>query len=172
VAGLILHLIRHPPPHIAPGICYGQLDIAAQAAAPFATRLCAELPPHLPVWSSPLRRCRELALALSPAAQFDDRLREMNFGQWEGHPWDDIPCHELDAWAADITDYAPPGGESAQQLQQRALAFIATLTVPEAVLVTHAGIIRVLYAAASGKSISACLDFNPPYGSLTVLAFA
>ncbi|MDR2188715.1 MAG: alpha-ribazole phosphatase family protein [Azonexus sp.] len=169
MAGLTLHLIRHPAPQIAPGICYGQLDLPAESAAPIAARLRAELPPHLPLWSSPLRRCRELALALHPAPIFDERLREINFGAWEGRPWADIPRHELDAWAADIANYTPPGGESPSQLQHRALAFIATLDTPEAMLVTHAGIIRALNAAAIGKPISACLDFSPAYGGRTVL---
>jgi alpha-ribazole phosphatase len=141
---MILHLIRHPKPAIAPGICYGHLDIPARIEMPDLTRLRAELPPDLPVWSSPLQRCRQLAEQLHPLPLVDDRLVEMNFGDWEGRPWDDITRSELDAWAADIAGYAPPGGESPVALQRRALDFVAGLAVPEAVIVTHAGVIRVL----------------------------
>lgn len=141
-----LHLIRHPKPIVDPGICYGRLDLAAENVAEVAARLRAELPPGLPVWSSPLRRCRELAEQLQAAPGIDARLAEMDFGAWEGRPWDAIPRGEIDAWAADVAGYAPPGGESPRQLQQRALAFVAELTVPEAVIVTHAGVIRVLLA--------------------------
>lgn len=144
---MILHLIRHPEPLIEPGICYGRLDILAKNVKTAAERLRAELPSDLPVWSSPLRRCRELAEQLHPAPIFDRRLAEMDFGVWEGRPWDSIPRAELDAWAADLADYAPPGGESPRQLQHRALDFIGELAVPEAVLVTHAGVIRLLLAA-------------------------
>ncbi|MCL2636194.1 MAG: alpha-ribazole phosphatase family protein [Betaproteobacteria bacterium] len=166
---MLLHLIRHPPPQVATGICYGALDVPAPASPSLIARLRAELPPGLPLWSSPLRRCRELAAALHPAPQFDKRLQEMHFGAWEGQPWAAIPRAELDAWAADIADYAPPGGESPRQLQQRALAFVAALPVAEAVLVTHAGVIRSLLAHANGLAIAACLDILPAFGSRTTL---
>lgn len=141
-----LHLIRHPKPNIETGICYGQLDISAKIEMAEVARLQAELPPGLPVYSSPLRRCRQLAEQLHPQPILDARLAEMNFGDWEGRPWDAISRHELDAWAGDIAGYAPPGGESPAALQARALDFVAGLTVPEAVVVTHAGVIRTLLA--------------------------
>ncbi len=169
MAGLILHLIRHPPPRVAAETCYGRLDVPADPAAACAAALRADLPPGLPLWSSPLQRCRELAAALHPAPAFDERLREMDFGAWEGRRWADIPRAELDAWAADIAGYAPPGGESPARLQQRVLAFVATLTVAEAVLVTHAGVIRSLYAHVHGRPLADCLDVRPAYGSRTTL---
>lgn len=143
---MILHLVRHPRPLVAAGTCYGRLDVEAENAASVGDALRAELPPGLPVWSSPLRRCTVLAGLLHPAPRHDARLAEMDFGTWEGRPWDKIPRHQLDAWAADIAGYAPPGGESPRDLQRRALDFVAGLAVPEAVLVTHAGVIRVLVA--------------------------
>lgn len=170
MAALILHLIRHPRPLVAPGICYGALDVAAEDPPAVAAALRGELPPGLPLWSSPLRRCRELAEELHPRPAFDQRLREMDFGAWEGRPWDDIPRGELDAWAADVAGYAPPGGESPLALQCRVLDFVASLTVAEAVLVTHAGVIRSLHAWANGRPIAECLDFRPAYGSRTTLA--
>lgn len=143
---MILHLIRHPKPIIEPGVCYGQRDIPAENAAAVAEHLALQLPSGLPVFSSPLQRCRELASCLSPIPVFDPRLMEMAFGDWEGRPWTAIPRAELDAWAADVAGFAPPGGESPTALQQRALAFVASLNVPEAVIVTHAGVIRTLLA--------------------------
>jgi len=143
---VILHLIRHPRPLVEPGICYGRLDVAGEHPEVAAARLLRELPAGLRVYSSPLRRCRELAEHLQPQPIIDARLAEMDFGDWEGRAWDDIPRAELDAWAADVAGYAPPGGESPRQLQRRALAFVTGLQEQEAVLVTHAGVIRVLMA--------------------------
>ena len=163
---MILHLIRHPKPEIAPGICYGQLEIPAKNDKAQIERLQAALPPGLPLWSSPAQRCRILAEALHPQPVFDERLREMHFGRWEGLLWDAIPRHELDAWAADVADFMPPGGESARQVLARSLDFIAGLSVPEAVLVTHAGVIRVLLAHFDGQALASCLDYRPDYGVL------
>ena len=166
---MILHLIRHPKPLVEPGICYGRLDLEAENAATVAERLRAELPPALPVWSSPLRRCRTLAEHLHPAPLVDERLVEMDFGRWEGLRWDTVPRAELDAWAADIVGFAPPGGESPLQLQRRALDFVAALAVPEAVIVTHAGVIRSLLAHWQGLPAAAWTQLVFAYGSRTTV---
>jgi alpha-ribazole phosphatase len=166
---VILHLVRHPKPLVDPGICYGRLDLEAENAEAVAAQLSNELAPGLPVWSSPLRRCRSLAELLHPRPILDERLIEMNFGLWEGRPWEAIPRHELDAWAADIAGYAPPGGESPCELQRRALDFVAGLDVPEAVVVTHAGVIRVLVAHWRGLSPEEWPQQVFRYGSLTTV---
>lgn len=166
---MILHLIRHPKPVIEAGICYGRLDVPAENVVATAANLLPLLPAGLPVWSSPLQRCRALAEALHAQPVLDERLAEMNFGQWEGRPWDAIDRADLDAWAADVAGFVPPGGESAGQLQQRALAFVASLEVPEAVLVTHSGVIRVLLAHWRGLPPAAWLSLDFPYGSLTTV---
>ncbi len=164
---MILHLIRHPKPCIAPGICYGRLDLSAENPAAVADKLRIEYRSGLPLWSSPLRRCRELAECLHAQPLFDERLAEMNFGAWEGQPWDAIPRAQLDAWAADVAGYEPPGGESARTLQHRALAFVASLNVPEAVIVTHAGIIRTLLAHWQGLPPERWTELVFPYASCT-----
>ena len=166
---MILHLIRHPRPLVEPGICYGPLDLAAENVAEVAEALRAELPPGLPVWSRPLRRCRVLAEHLHPAPQIDERLVELDFCSWEGVRWDDVPLAELDAWAADVAGYAPPGGESPLLLQRRALAFVASLTVPEAVIVTNAGVIRTLLANWQGLPPAAWPQLVFAYGSRTTV---
>ena len=166
---MILHLVRHPKPLVEPGICYGRLDPEAENAGAVAALLSNELTLGLPVWSSPLRRCRSLAELLHPRPKFDERLAEMNFGLWEGRPWEAIPRHELDAWAADVAGYAPPGGESPRELQRRALDFVAGLNVPEAIIVTHAGVIRVLLAHWRDLSPAEWLRLVFPYGSLTTV---
>ena len=167
-----LHLIRHPKPLIEPGICYGQLDILAKIENSDLVRLRAELLPDLPVWSSPLLRCRQLAEQLHRQPIFDARLAEMNFGEWEGRPWDEIPRHQLDAWADDVMGYAPPGGESPATVQRRALDFVAGLNVPEAVIVTHAGVIRMLLAHWQGLPAAQCLALNFDYAAVTTVALS
>ncbi|RIX48477.1 MAG: phosphoglycerate mutase [Rhodocyclales bacterium GT-UBC] len=164
---MILHLIRHPTPLVEPGICYGRLDLATAEAPAVAAALRPVLPPGLPVWSSPLRRCRALAELLHPAPRFDSRLVEMDFGAWEGMPWDAVPRAELDAWAADVAGFAPPGGESPLALQRRALDFVAGLAETEAVIVTHAGVIRSLLAHWQGLPPERWTELVFAYGSCT-----
>ena len=169
---MILHLIRHPKPLIAPGVCYGQLDIPAENPAGLVAGLRRQIPAEVPVWSSPLQRCRALAGALHPAPRFDERLMEMNFGLWEGRPWDAVPRSERDAWAADLMGFAPPGGESAEQVKERLSGCVAACAREEIALVTHAGIIRLLLSMHHQQPLRDFLDYPVPYGGLvTVMPF-
>jgi alpha-ribazole phosphatase len=161
-------LIRHFPTAVAPGICYGRLDLApgpgdvdvlrrAVAAAGLA---------QAPVFSSPARRCRALAedLAGGRPVALDARLLELDFGAWEGRPWDNIPRAALDAWAADVAGFAPPGGESGAALLARVAAFHAALP-RHSVIVGHGGPLKLLAALLRGAAPD-LLAPAQPMGSL------
>lgn len=143
-----LLLIRHPPPAVAHGICYGATDLPlAGDPASHAAILAPLLPADVPLYSSPLQRCQQLAERLRPAPIVDERLREMDFGAWEMQPWENIDRAALDAWAIDPLGFAPPGGESAAALEKRVLDFLADLAaakIESAALVTHAGVMKVI----------------------------
>ncbi len=161
-----IYLIRHPRPEVGSGICYGRSDLTvsrqeqAQALAALLPQL-QTLPLVTPIFSSPLLRCATLAQQLSiarggVAVQFDARLAEMDFGDWEMRAWDAIPRNEIDAWAADLTNYRPGGGESVLQMAARVRAFhvdLARLPLACAIVVCHAGSIRLSLACQSGRSI-------------------
>jgi len=148
-----LYLIRHPLPDVSLDVCYGRLDVGlADPVDQALARLHRHLPQGVPVYSSALQRCRSLAEGLSAEQGktpiFDDRLMEMSFGAWEKQRWDAIDRTSLDAWAADMLNYVPPGGESAAQVLQRAQSFIGDVVTKnkDAIVVTHGGILRVLMA--------------------------
>lgn len=168
-----LFLIRHPAPRVDAGICYGRSDLAlADDAAAAAMRIRPQLPPGLPVYSSPLQRCRLLAHALHPAPLFDDRLIEMHFGDWEMTPWNRIQREALDGWAADPLGYAPPGGESVGALQARVLDFIAELAATHqaaAALVVHAGVMKVLVGWRRGLPTREWMALGFDYGAVLEL---
>lgn len=162
-----LYLIRHPTPQVAAGICYGRTDLAlAEHAAAAAARILPQLPPDLPLFTSPLQRCRQLAEALHPAPRSDPRLQEMNFGDWEMIPWAGIQREALDGWAADPLGYAPPRGESAGELQRRVHEFIAEMRgfgMARAALVTHAGVMKVIVGHARGLPARKWMALNFDY---------
>ena len=155
VLAVRLYLVRHFQPAVAPGVCYGRSDLAvdAQLHAQALPELRRQLPGDVPLFSSPLLRCASLANALSPKVRFDSRLAELDFGAWEMRPWDAIARAEIDAWAADVALYRPGGGESVFDMAQRISVFYEDLLregVPAAVVVCHAGAIRLLAARARG----------------------
>ena len=104
-----LWLARHAQPLIAPGICYGATDIAAepQATREAAHALAQRLPPGLPVVSSSLQRCEQLSQflrGLRPDLIYttEARLVELDFGCWEGQRWDGIAQVAYNGWTADF----------------------------------------------------------------------
>lgn len=170
-----LWLIRHPPPQVEPGICYGRSDLAlADDVAAAAARIRPQLPPHAPLFTSPLQRCRQLAAALHPAPQSDDRLQEMHFGNWEMTPWAQIQRAALDGWAADPLGYRPPQGESVAELQTRVLAFVAEAQragLQQAVLVTHAGVMKVIVGQVRGLPERKWMSLGFEYESVVCVEY-
>lgn len=150
--------VRHPPAAVAPGTCYGRLDLACgpEAEAHLAALLCA-LPAVTAVRSSPARRCLMLArrvAARDGAAVIEDgRLHELDFGAWEGRPWAGIDRGESERWAADPMTVAPPGGETFAAMLDRVRAALAE-TPAEALIVTHAGVIRAARMILTGASFA------------------
>ena len=170
----MLVLIRHPVVAFAAGLCYGRLDVPIKCSAdvtPMVARL-GNLAPF-EVWASPAVRCRAVADAISDRfgvpARFDLRLLELDFGDWEGRPWSEIPIADLDRWAVDPGGFAPPGGESGEALTARVRDFYRTACRAERlVVVTHGGPLRVLRALAHGNSID-LLVMSPPPGAVDVI---
>ncbi|GGY05320.1 histidine phosphatase family protein [Paludibacterium paludis] len=163
-------LVRHPRALNAAGRCYGRLDLIADPAAlaESAARLAALR--GLPVLTSPARRCRALAARLAPAPRVLPELAELDFGRWEGLPWDAIARDELDAWAADPWRYAPGGGESPLALLARwraAARRLSRIAAPRIVVVTHAGIIRAALHEAglidADAFLSLAVEHDFPY---------
>jgi alpha-ribazole phosphatase len=154
-----LWLVRHAQPLIAPGLCYGAMDIAADDAATrrAARELAAALPADLAVSHSPLRRCHQLALALQElrpdvTLHADPRLAEMDFGTWEGQPWNQLGAPALQAWTDDFAHHQPGGGESVQDFMARvAQAWNESCSpVRTGAWITHAGVIRAASLLARG----------------------
>ncbi len=122
------------------------------------------LPPELTgagggdwIWlTSPLARARETAALLHAApVSAEPALIEMDWGAWEGHRLATLRTEGGAAMAvaeARGLDFRPPGGESPRQTQDRLRPLLERLAANRrpAVAVTHKGVIRALYAQASG----------------------
>ena len=126
----VLWLQRHAQPLVAPGVCYGRSNLAADDNATTAAAVALQqawraegLEPG-EVWHSPLQRCEHLALnlqAIEPVFTLKPNpdLAEMDFGNWEGLRWDAIARAEMNAWTADFWNHAPGGGESLAAMMAR-----------------------------------------------------
>lgn len=165
-------LLRHLPPKVEKGTCYGVTDLDLLPGWEDAARaLARRFETRSAIFTSPLKRCRQIAEVIGKHEISTD-LVEMDFGRWEMQRWDAIDRAELDAWAADFMEARPHGGESVAMLRARVAAVLRD--VPDgALLVTHNGVIKAaadLTGHAEGWDISlafgATLDVDKPVGGL------
>ncbi|WP_194768826.1 alpha-ribazole phosphatase [Tamlana sp. I1] len=148
-----IYLIRHTTPEVEKGICYGQsdLDLVENHLEEFKN-IALKIPKKTDfiVYSSPLKRCALLAKTFNELVVFDDRLKELHFGDWELKPWNDISEKELNPWMKDFVNTAVPNGESYTQLASRVHIFFETIRASkekkDLIIVSHAGPIRAFLA--------------------------
>lgn len=108
------------------------------------------------VISSPLRRCRDTAEAIGAPVEVDERLIELDYGEFEGMPVADVSAATWAAWRAD-TAWAPPGGESLEDLAARVWPALDDLAreaeTADIVVVSHVSPIKAAVAWALGVGI-------------------
>lgn len=102
--------------------------------------------------SSPMLRCRESAEILFPdrALSYDDDLREIDFGRWEGLTFQEIVKNDPEhvaAWAEWSPQFCFPEGECIAHFIERlhkAGSRIATSIADNTLIIAHGGVIRTL----------------------------
>lgn len=142
-------LVRHTSVDIPKGTCYGWTDVPVRDTfkqEAEATRLSLQqFLPFDKVYSSPLTRARKLAAYCGyPAAETDDRLKEMNMGEWEMQLYDEIQDPHLQEWYDDYMHQPTTGGESFEQQYQRVASFLNELKCKShqrVAIFAHAGVL-------------------------------
>jgi broad specificity phosphatase PhoE len=136
---LTLILTRHG--QAAPGdlMLGGQLDLrltpeGLEEAEALARRLSGVRIDR--IVASPMLRALETAQAIATGrpVEVDERLRELDYGQWEGLTYAEIEARdpELRArWERDPAETHSPGGESGDDVASRALSFLVDLLAAE-----------------------------------------
>jgi len=137
-------------------------EIGLAQARALATYLAAQPQRIDVIYSSPLTRARQSAQAIADAlampVRTDDRLREVDTGDWQGltrveaAAWDP---ERFAAYQADWYNVPIPNGESRRQLQVRARAAFDDITARHLgatiALVSHGGTLGMLFESLLGK---------------------
>ena len=123
------------------------------------------------IYASDLRRAHDTAAAIAAhhpvAVQVEPRLREIDFGAWQGLTY--AQMHEQDpeglaAWNADRENRSPPGGESLSQVANRLISLLDEIRLRNAdqtvVLVSHGGTVRLVLCLLIGHPLSAYWHFE------------
>lgn len=157
-----IYLVRHTNVDVPKGVCYGISDVSL--ASTYNQEIQAIIQHFIGisfnnVYSSPLSRCTQLAQQLSPSGfRIDARLKELNFGDWEGSSWDEIYKTAYGKkWMNNYLELPCPAGEAYSDLYNRVSAFINEMDKSQdTLIITHAGVIRVflsVFKIIEGKSI-------------------
>jgi alpha-ribazole phosphatase len=165
----LFYLVRHGETewNAENRIC-GRSDVPLSEAGRRQAKSLAERLKTIPfeaLYSSPLKRALETARLISESVGLepilDERLVELDYGQWEGKTLAEIMKNDprtFRAWDADPGQLAPPGGESGLEAQQRVVSFLDFLAAkhPQGhVLVAfHKTVCRLAICHALGMSPS------------------
>ena len=127
------------------------------------------------VVSSPLARCRQTAEALGLPVEVDERLVELDYGDYDLIPLRDIPAEVWQRWRAD-PHFRPPGGETLAELAERVGGALDDLqdvaATADVVVVTHVSPIKAALAWALGVSIGVSWRSFVAQASITEIGLA
>jgi 2,3-bisphosphoglycerate-dependent phosphoglycerate mutase len=118
------------------------------------------------VYASDLRRAADTARPFAEQAGLplhtDVSLRERGFGEFEGLTWAEVEQHHPEAsrrWRERDAGFGPPGGETLAAFYARAVDALAAIAArhrgQHIAIVTHGGVLDVLYRAASRIALDA-----------------
>lgn len=100
-------------------------DVGQAQAAALGAEVAARADDDITIVSSPLGRCLQTAEAVASACglgaeaiSVDDRFIEMDYGEWDGRPLEDVPAEAWKEWRSDPA-FCPPGGETLASVTQR-----------------------------------------------------
>lgn len=125
--------------------------------------------------TSPLARARETAAILGADATVDERLTEMDWGDWEGRRLGDLRSElgaAMAAMEASGLDLRPPGGESPRDVAARLAPLLAAIAADgrDTVAVCHKGVIRAALALATGWDMTGKAPVRLRDGTAVALA--
>lgn len=158
---MTLYVVRHGRTEAnAEGLLLGRADPDLdEVGREQVARIAEAIGPVDRVVSSPLTRCRKTAEAIAGTGgqvEVDERLVELDYGEFDLRPLSEVPAETWAAWRADV-GFRPPGGETLSELGERVFAVLDELA-PSAVeghvaVVTHVSPIKAALAWALGTGM-------------------
>ena len=169
-----VYLVRHTSVDVAPGTCYGQTDVPLCASFQEEAEACKKALQDKGmrfsrVYTSPLSRCTRLAAYCGfPEAERDERLKEMNMGEWEMQRFEEITDPRIQEWYDDYLRVRTTGGESFMDVLARVSDFFDHLdrTSGPALVFAHGGVLVAAQVYAGKVKLEDAMKALPPYGGM------
>ena len=146
---------------VAPGTCYGQTDVPLRASFQEEAEACKKALQDTGmrfsrIYTSPLSRCTRLAAYCGfLEAERDERLKEMNMGEWEMQRFEEITDPRIQEWYDDYLRVRTTGGES----------FLDRTSGP-ALVFAHGGVLVAAQVYAGKVKLEDAMKALPPYGGM------
>ncbi|HAV65177.1 MAG TPA: hypothetical protein DCY13_22750 [Verrucomicrobiales bacterium] len=132
------------------------------------------------VYCSPMKRAQQTVQPLLAAKEMEattlDGLREMDFGDWTGHRWEEIQQKfgvSAFTWLEQIENGRVPGAETGDSLRSRIQPCIDRIlnTHPEqtVLVVCHGGVIRVVLSLLLRLPLPSLVGFEVDYCSVSIV---
>ena len=174
-----IYLVRHGETDMnIKGVYYGWTDVGLSEKGIMQAEDLADILHDVQfdaVISSSLVRAVETASIVSGYSPDmiikDDRLRELNFGDWEGKHYRELKVRykeALEKWGSDWRKSAPPGGESFFEIYIRVKSSIEDILKEyrgkKVLIVSHQGTMRIIPLVLLGLTEDAYWSFTAEQG--------
>lgn len=180
----LLYLMRHGETELnKKGVYYGWTDCSLSGKGVMQAEKVAGMLKDVAfdkVISSPLKRAKETAAIVSglqlPDIVLDERLKELNFGSWEGKHYKTIQDSDRDNWDHWVNDWkkaAPPAGESFISMYRRVKQSIKEILEKyegqTIMVVTHQGCLRIIMCILLNMKYEDYWHFTFEHGTYSLL---
>ena len=167
-----LFLCRHgESEYNAKKIIQGHIDTFLTPKGIFQARLAGEILKRFPIekiYTSDLRRAYQTATIIGDILGIevivDERIREMNFGQWEGRAYDDIYKNHIEDWSNWLKNPVAcplPSQEEFHKFEERLRGFLEDIKMKDeenVLIVGHGGSIQGIIC------METCIGFENIWG--------
>ena len=146
-----LFFLRHTSLNVDIDVFYGQTDLDVSDRFEEEVKLIQKKIKNfnidtnsIKVYSSPLKRCIKLTNKLTENYIVDERIKEMNLGDWEMKKMSSISNKEKLDWENNLLSFKIPNGESNNEFLKRLKSFLEDIFKfnEDALIVCHAGSIN------------------------------
>ena len=146
-----LFFLRHTSLNVEIDVFYGQTDLDVSDRFEEEVKLIQKKIKNfnidtnsIKVYTSPLRRCIKLTNKLTENYIIDERIKEMNLGDWEMKKMSSISKKEKLDWENNLLSFKIPNGESNNEFLKRLKSFLEDIfkVNEDALIVCHAGSIN------------------------------
>lgn len=146
-----LFFLRHTSLNVDIDVFYGQTDLDVSDRFEQEVKLIQKKIKNfnidtnsIKVYSSPLKRCIKLTNKLTENYIIDERIKEMNLGDWEMKKMSSISKKDKLDWENNLLSFKIPNGESNNEFLKRLKSFLEDIFKfnEDALIVCHAGSIN------------------------------